>query len=61
MQQNQNYLNVQQTANRYAVSIATIWRWARMTDFPGAIKLGENCTRWKLSDLIAWEETQAAA
>ena len=55
-----NYLNVQQVATRYTVSIATIWRWTRVTDFPDPVKLGENCTRWKLAELIEWENSQAA-
>ena len=58
----QNYLNVQQVATRYTVSIATIWRWTQtVEDFPTPVKIGENSTRWKLEELIAWEESRDRA
>lgn len=50
------YLTVRQAAARLAVSVPTVWRWAReRPDFPKPCRLGPNCTRWRLSDLEAWE------
>ena len=50
------YLTVRQAAARLAVSVPTVWRWAReRPDFPKPQRLGPNCTRWRLSDLEAWE------
>jgi len=49
------WLTVKHLAIRYGVSVPTIWRWARETDFPKPVKLGPSATRWKLSDLEAWE------
>lgn len=49
------YLSDLDLAERYRVSRVTPWRWARKGAFPAPVKLGENCTRWKLSDVEAWE------
>lgn len=49
------YLTDRQAGDRYSVHRNTIHRWARETSFPNPIKLGENCTRWRLADLAAWE------
>ena len=50
------YLTDISTGKRYGVSRVTIWRWVS-TDptFPPPVKLSPGCTRWKLSDLMAWE------
>lgn len=45
-------------AKRYGVGRVTPWRWAREGDFPQPVKLGGKCTRWRLSDLEAWEVAQ---
>jgi len=44
-----------QLAARYEVSRATIWRWTHEKRLPQPIKLSAGCTRWKLSDIEAWE------
>ncbi|MBN8411308.1 helix-turn-helix transcriptional regulator [Halomonas litopenaei] len=50
------YLSDRQTADRYAVHRNTVYRWAReRDDFPRPVKLGDNCTRWRLADLLEWE------
>lgn len=47
-------------AARYGVSRNTIWRWSReRTDMPQPVRLSPGCTRWKLSELIAWEKACA--
>ncbi|MDI5987030.1 AlpA family phage regulatory protein [Halomonas sp. M4R5S39] len=57
------YLTVKQIASRLAVSVPTIWRWSRDHDssFPRPIKLGPNCTRWRLADLEEWENREEVA
>ncbi|MCO7245252.1 AlpA family phage regulatory protein [Halomonas sp. Mc5H-6] len=54
------YSSAKQTAKRFGVSEVTIWRWARdgVSDFPKPIKLGPNCTRWRLEDIEAWEASR---
>lgn len=45
-------------ADRFSVSRATIWRWSQSGKFPKPIKLSPGCTRWRLSDVEAWEAEQ---
>lgn len=58
--QNTLYLTVQQVAERYGVSTDSIWRWKRNGDFPSPVRIGSNCTRWRLSDLIEHESKMTA-
>ena len=53
------YLSDRQVARRYETSRALPWRWAAQGNFPKPIKLSERITRWKLSDLVAWEREVA--
>ena len=57
----QTFLSVRLVANRYGVSPNTIWRWVREGKFPAPVKLGENCTRWRIADITAWENSLSAA
>ncbi len=52
---NRLFLNVDQVAARLSVSPDSIWRWKRNGTFPKAIKFGGRTTRWRLSDIEAWE------
>jgi prophage regulatory protein len=49
------YLTVDQVAQRYGVSKDSIWRWKRDGDFPAPLRVGPNCTRWRLCDLLDHE------
>jgi prophage regulatory protein len=51
------YLSVNQVAKRYGVSSDTIWRWKREGMFPAPVRIGPNCTRWRLSDLNTHDST----
>jgi predicted DNA-binding transcriptional regulator AlpA len=56
------YLSDTQVAIRYGVSRQTVWRWAATDEtFPNSIKLSPGCTRWRLSDIEAWESQKGAA
>lgn len=52
------YLTDRQIGARYNVHHLTPRRW---TDFPRPIRLTPGCTRWKLSDIEAWEAAKANA
>lgn len=54
------YLSDKYLAERYEVARATVWRWVREGKFPAPVKLGSNCTRWRLADVEAWETKQEA-
>ncbi|MAQ46131.1 MAG: AlpA family transcriptional regulator [Confluentimicrobium sp.] len=52
----ETYLSDTQVAARYGVHRTTPWRWAKTElSFPKPFVLSPGCTRWKLSDLEAWE------
>lgn len=61
-QQPPPYLRLADMRTRYRVSGSTIWNWAsdESIGLPKPIKLGPNTTVWRLSDLLQWEEKQAA-
>ena len=50
------YFSDKHLSERYEITRATVWRWVREGKFPKPIKLGANCTRWKSSDVDAWEK-----
>jgi predicted DNA-binding transcriptional regulator AlpA len=59
-QQQVTYIPDSAVAERYHVSRATVWRWALSNRLPAPVKLSPGCTRWKLSELEAWESEQGA-
>lgn len=56
----ETYLSDAQLSARYGVHRATPWRWVK-TDatFPKPVKLSPQCSRWKLSEIEAWETARA--
>ncbi len=56
----ETFLRDTDLANRYGISRNTVWRWQReRMDVPRPVRLSPGCTRWKLSDLVAWEKARA--
>lgn len=49
------YLTDRQVADRFSVHRVTPWRWSERGTFPKPIKLSSGCTRWRESDIEAWE------
>ncbi|GHB24491.1 hypothetical protein GCM10007094_10670 [Pseudovibrio japonicus] len=53
---NEYYLSDKELSARWGVARPTIWRWHRQKpNFPKCIKLTEGCSRWRLSEIEAWE------
>ena len=52
---NDTYLSVKQLAVRFNTHRGTIWRWVQAGRFPAPVRLTPGCTRWKSSDVEAWE------
>jgi prophage regulatory protein len=52
------FLRDTEVAIRYGVSRPTIWRWTKNGKFPKPVKLGAGSTRWRSSDIEAWEQSQ---
>ncbi|WP_377277324.1 helix-turn-helix transcriptional regulator [Rhizobium sp. R86522] len=58
----ERYLSVQDVARRYAVSVQTVWRHAKQNPaFPKPIKILNGSTRWRLSDVLAFEVSRGEA
>lgn len=49
------YLTDKQVAERFAVSTDSIWCWKRQGNFPAPVRVGPNCTRWRLADVLEHE------
>lgn len=57
----ETYFSVDQVAQRYGVHRGTIWRWLKSNlMFPRPVRLSPGCTRWRLSDVEAWEHHESA-
>ena len=53
------YLADKDLATRFGVSRQTIWRLAKSDPtFPKPIRLTAGCTRWQLSEVVAWEASK---
>ena len=54
------YLSDHNIAARYGVHRMTPWRWVQADPtFPKPVKLTPGCTRWKLSEIEAWEVSKS--
>jgi predicted DNA-binding transcriptional regulator AlpA len=55
------YLTAKQVAERYSISIMTLWRWCHKgnQEFPCPVQFGRR-NYWCLVDLQAWEARQSA-
>ncbi|WP_323847026.1 helix-turn-helix transcriptional regulator [Microbulbifer magnicolonia] len=60
MQMQPQYFSDRTLAARYEVSRATIWRWTANEQIPKPVKINGS-TRWRLSDIQAWEAKQGGA
>ena len=56
----QLYFSDRQVAERFGISVATVWRWSRegREGFPAPVRL-VGTTRWRLADLEAFEQAAA--
>jgi predicted DNA-binding transcriptional regulator AlpA len=55
------FLSVADVARRFSVSVPTIWRWAKTRpEFPKPVPLSPGTTRWRVSDLVAFEQSLEA-
>lgn len=55
------YLSDKETASRYQISRATVWRWVKEGKLPKPVKLAAGTTRFKLAHLERWEADQEGA
>lgn len=58
----ETFLRDTDLAARYGVARNTVWRWQReRSDMPRPVRLSPGCTRWRLSEIEAWESAKAEA
>lgn len=58
----ETYLRDAQVAARYGVHCKTPWRWVKSDPtFPKPVSLSPGCTRWRLSEIEAWEQSRKRA
>jgi len=61
------YIRIAQLASRpgrpgkIPVSASTIWRWVKAGVFPRPVKISSGTTAWKVEDVEAFLDSQAAA
>lgn len=53
------YVTDSALAAHFGVNRATIWGWVNRNGFPKPVKLSPQMTRWKWSDVEAWETAQS--
>jgi predicted DNA-binding transcriptional regulator AlpA len=58
--EHQKHLSPEQLAEREDVSIQTIYHWNKTRTGPRFMKLGRH-VRYRLADVIAWEESRTVA
>ena len=54
----ERHLTVRDLADRYDVSVWTIYRWNHLGSGPPYIKPGGNKVRYRLADVLEWEKGQ---
>ncbi|MGK2915800.1 MAG: helix-turn-helix transcriptional regulator [Porticoccaceae bacterium] len=54
------YLSDNQLATRFGISRNSIWRLVKTKQLPEPVRLFKSTTRWKLSDIEAFEAARAA-
>lgn len=53
------YLSVKDVAQRFSISIQTVWRHTKASpSFPKPVKILNGSTRWRLNDIIAYENSR---
>ena len=61
LQTPETYLSDRQLGTRWQVHHLTPRRWIKSDDtFPRPVHLTPGCTRWKLSEIEAWEAAKAS-
>jgi prophage regulatory protein len=57
--QSDRILRPRQLADRFGLSLATLWRLRRRGDLPEPIRLSPGCVGWRTSEIDAWLTARA--
>jgi predicted DNA-binding transcriptional regulator AlpA len=53
------YLSVKSVSHRYDIAVSTVWLRVKQGKLPRPIKIHGTSTRWKLDELMAYEQLNA--
>jgi prophage regulatory protein len=53
------YVSEKQLTDRLSIHRSTLRRWRLARGFPKPVHFSEGCTRWRLDEVVAWEQSQA--
>lgn len=53
------YLRDIEVAARIGIAVPTVWRWSRTGRLPEPIRFSAGCVRFRLSELLCFEEGRA--
>ncbi|MEJ8311135.1 helix-turn-helix transcriptional regulator [Agrobacterium larrymoorei] len=53
-----SYLTLKEVTSIMKVATSTLYRWMNEGNFPRPVKLGENCSRWRVSDVKVWQDAR---
>lgn len=53
---NETFLSDKQLSLRYNIGRSSVWRWLKEGKLPKPVKFSPGATRWRLSDLLKWED-----
>jgi predicted DNA-binding transcriptional regulator AlpA len=53
--ENERWISDRQVGERLGIHRKSVWQWVKEGSFPAPVKLSRSVTRWRLSDVTAWE------
>ncbi|WP_252094083.1 helix-turn-helix transcriptional regulator [Rhizobium skierniewicense] len=53
-----SYLTLKEVTTNIKVATSTLYRWIADGKVPKPVRLGENCVRWRVADVKAWQESR---
>ena len=59
--ENERYVSVVTLCQRYEVTRPTVWRWVREGLLPEPYRFNSHVTRWRLSEVLDYENKKLAA
>ena len=55
------FYRLPQLRQRLGVSASSIWAWVKSGKFPKPVKLSDNVTAWRATDIEVWVDARIAA
>jgi predicted DNA-binding transcriptional regulator AlpA len=55
LDEEQRYVTAKYIARRFGISLSSVWKWNAAGKLPKSVRFSSQITRWRVSDLDAWE------